>query len=458
MTPEQTESSPLQADQDIALPSPETGAPSPAPPTVAVIGGGYAGMAAAVTLAGRGINCHVFEAGKVLGGRARRVTYRGLTLDNGQHLMLGAYRELLQLMHKVGTPENDLARYALTLNLHPDFALQAPRLPAPLHLAFALLTARGLSWRDRASAFGFARALKRPGFKIAAGTTVARLLDAHGQTETVTRCLWEPLCIAALNTPVDRAAAQVFVNVVRDALFRRRADSDLLLPRVDLSALFPEPAARWLMARGSRVDTGVRVASVAPSAPQFTLADQHGVMREFDAVICAVAPHQLEAISLPFPMPAPIERYEPIYTVYLCYPARVALPFPMLGRTGGSAQWMFDRGALCGTPGLISAVISASGAHETMDHERIAQVVHAELGEMTGLLSTPLWHKVIAEKFATFACEPDMFRPAAKLPMGGIFLAGDYVEGDYPATLEGAARSGIRAANLAHEFLSPAKH
>jgi hypothetical protein len=106
---------------------------------------------------------------------------------------------------------------------------------------------------------------------------------------------------------------------------------------------------------------------------------------------------------------------------------------------------------------LISAVISASGAHENMDHDRIAQAVHAELEEMIGPLSTPLWHKVIAEKFATFACEPDMLRPAAQLPLDGIFLAGDYVEGDYPATLEGAARSGIRAAHLAHEFLSTAK-
>jgi squalene-associated FAD-dependent desaturase len=442
----------------MVLPSLKPGIPRPAPPMVAVIGGGYAGMAAAVTLAERGIACRVFEAGMVLGGRARRVIYRDLDLDNGQHILLGAYRELLQLMHKIGAPEDALARYPLTLHLHPAFALQAPRLPAPLHLAFALLTARGLSWKDRASAIAFAHALKRLGFMIAAGTTVAQLLETHRQTETVTRCLWEPLCIAALNTPIDRAAAQVFVNVVRDALFRRRADSDLLLPRVDLSALFPEPAARWLMARGSQVDMGRRVTSVAPSATRFALADQHGATREFDAVICAVAPHQLAAISLPFAMPAQIEKYEPIYTVYLCYPTRVALPFPILGRTAGCSQWMLDREALCATPGLISAVISASGAHENMDHDLIAQAVHAELEEMIGTLPAPLWHKVIAEKFATFACEPDMLRPNAQLPLGGIFLAGDYVKGDYPATLEGAVRSGIGAAQLAHEFLSMAKH
>src|SRR5450759_2359812 len=143
MTPRQPESSPLQADQDIALPSPEPRVPSLASPKVAVISGGYAGMAAAVTLSERGIACHVFEAGKVLGGRARRLTYRGLTLDNGQHILLGAYRELLQLMHQVGAPEGALARHPLTLDLHPDFTLRAPRLPAPLHLAFALLTARG---------------------------------------------------------------------------------------------------------------------------------------------------------------------------------------------------------------------------------------------------------------------------------------------------------------------------
>jgi squalene-associated FAD-dependent desaturase len=439
------------------LPSREPGDANVAPPKVAVIGGGYAGMAAAVTLAERGRACHVFEAGKVLGGRARRVTYREFALDSGQHILLGAYRELLQLMHQVGAPENGLARYPLTLKIHPGFDLRAPRLPAPLHLAFALLTARGLSWKDRAAAIGFAHAVKNPSFRLAAGTTVAQLLADHAQTEIVTRCLWEPLCIAALNTPIDRAAAQVFVNVVRDALFRRRADSDLLLPRVDLSALFPEPAARWLTARGSRVDTAHRIASVAPSATKFLLADQHGAVRKFDAVICAVAPHQLEALSLPFPVPAPIARYEPIFTVYLRYPTRVALSFPMLGRTGAGAQWVFDREALCGAPGLISAVISASGAHEVMGHEQIAQAVHAQIEEMTGPLPAPLWHKVIAEKFATFACEPGMRRPEAQLPLRGIFLAGDYVEGDYPATLEGAARSGIRAAHLAHEFLSTAQ-
>ena len=422
-------------------------------PQVAIIGGGYAGIAAAVTLARHGVVCQVFEAGKLLGGRARRVRYRDVDLDNGQHILLGAYRELLQLMALVGAPQNALVRLPLTLILHPAFALHAPRLPAPLHLAWALLCARGLSWKDRVAALRFARALKRMAFKVPGDISVAQLLDAQRQTEPLIRCLWAPLCIAALNTPIDRASAQVFINVVRDALFLRRADSDLLLPRIDLSALFPEPGARWLREQGSVVNTALRIDTVATSGRQFMLTDQHGAMHTFAAVICAVAPHQLESITLPL-LPEPrVTVYEPIFTVYLRYPTRVTLPFPLLGRSTGCTQWVLDRDALGGAKGLIAAVISASGPHQSMAHDALARLVHCELEEIVGPLPEPLWYKVIAEKFATFACQTDTRRPPARTPVGGLFLAGDYVEGDYPATLEGAVRSGIRAARLAHEFL-----
>ncbi len=430
---------------------------SPPPPRVAVIGGGYAGMAAAVTLAQHNVVCQVFEAGKVLGGRARRVSYHDVDLDNGQHILLGAYRELQKLMALVGAPQNALARFPLTLILYPAFALHAPRLPAPLHLAWALLSARGLSWQDRVAALRFAFALKRMEFKIPGAISVAQLLAAQRQSEPLIRCLWAPLCIAALNTPLERASAQVFANVLRDALFTRRADSDLLLPRVDLSALFPEPGARWLREQGSRVDTGLRIDSVTASSGQFMLTDQHGATHSFDAVICAVAPHQLDSIALPFLPASAITAYEPIFTVYLCYSPHVVLPFPLLGRSSGSAHWMLDRGALGGAPGLIAAVISASGAHQAMSHDEIALKVQRELEEMTGPLPTPLWYKVIAEKFATFACQADTLRPAVRTPLDGLYLAGDYVDGDYPATLEGAVRSGMRAAHLADEFLNTLK-
>jgi hydroxysqualene dehydroxylase len=130
------------------------------------------------------------------------------------------------------------------------------------------------------------------------------------------------------------------------------------------------------------------------------------------------------------------------------------LPFPMQGHRGGIAQWFFDRGALCGTPGVVAAVISSSGIHETMDHDDIAAAVHRELQSQAGALSPPEWHKVIAEKFATFACVPGLARPEARTTLPGLYLAGDYTQGDYPSTLEGAVRSGTAAARLAAEYLA----
>jgi squalene-associated FAD-dependent desaturase len=424
-------------------------------PQVAVIGGGYAGMAAAVTLAGQGIACRVFEAGKVLGGRARRIPAHDNTLlDNGQHILVGAYRELLRLMQLVGTPASAVARHPLTLRLHPAFSLRAPNLPAPWHLAWALLAARGLSLQDKFAALRLCQALKRCAFQVSPDMSVAQLFAQHRQTARVTQLLWEPLCLAALNTPIARASAQVFAHVVRDTLFQSSADSDLILPRIDLSALFPEPAARWLVARGSQVETSQRIDRIAHEGGAFRIATQHGTTFACDAVICAVAPHQLEVLALPVALAPPDFKYEPIFTVYLRYPQRIELPFPMTGCVQGLVQWLFDRDALCASTGVIAAVISASGGHQAQEHAHLAQRVHDELQELTGALPDPLWHKVIAEKFATFACEPNLQRPGAQTALDGFYLAGDYTASEYPATLEGAVRSGIRAAQLAHRFLT----
>ena len=431
----------------------------------AVIGGGYAGIAAAVALTRAGHAPHVFEAGKVPGGRARRIEYRDTALDNGQHILLGAYRELFSLLDEVGVPRSALARFGLRLEIKGgrdrDFALRAPRLPAPLHLAWALATARGISWSGRLAALRLARAMQALDFRAEPGQTVGALLAAYCQPMETVHNLWEPLCIAALNTPLVTADAQVFMNVLRDALFRSRADSDLVLPRTDLSALFPDPAAAWLLQRGATIALGQRVDAVDyDGARGVWRLSSGGSQFDFDAVICAVGPHQLDALrSDSGELTAVLHSlrhfsYEPIFTVYLKYAAPLVLPFPMQGRRGAVAQWFFDRGALCGTPGLAAAVISSSGVHETMDHDEIAAAVHRELQLHTGALPSPEWHKVIAEKFATFACVPALARPAARTALPGFCLAGDYTQGDYPSTLEGAVRSGAEAARLTAEFLA----
>ena len=422
---------------------------------VAIVGAGYAGMAAAVELAAAGIPTDVFEASRVLGGRARAVELDGITVDNGQHLLVGAYRETLRLIDRVHPEGIDdlLLRLPLTLVTPGRLSLRAPRLPAPLHLAAALLFARGLTMADKLAALRLMRRLKRSRYHLATDCSVAKLLAAHHQPPNLRRLLWEPLCVAALNTPVDAASARVFANVLRDSLGGTRAASDLLLPRVDLGALFPDAAERFVLARGGRVLRATAIKRIAQEANGYSLAGAEQRFGPYRQLIVAVAPQHLPALIAPLPGLDPLRlqvgslAYEPILTCYLAYPADARLAAPMLGHPEGLTQWLFDRGQAGGPAGLFAAVISARGRHLDLSNAALAAAIHAEIATIVPDLPTPLWSRVIVEKRATFACTPELARPQTQTPLPGLLLAGDYVACDYPATLEAAVSSGVAAAN-----------
>lgn len=424
---------------------------------VAVIGGGYAGMAAAAELTVQRVPVTVFESAKQLGGRARGVNFNSTQLDNGQHLLLGCYHETLRLIECVGGDiKQDFLRQPLQLDLHGQFELHAPRLPAPLHLLAALLTAKGLNWHERMRAIRFMLALRRSRFHLSPDMTVAELLARHAQDSNLTRKLWEPLCLAALNTPIHKASAQVLLNVLRDALNRRRADSDMLLPQLDFSALFPDRAAAFVERYGGKVLRSQAVQAIVPLDDGFEIRTEQKSQR-FSHVVCALAPTAVARLLRPLPeladTVAQIEALEqqPIYTIYLQYPATVRLPHPMLGLHRRTSQWLFDKGLIAGQHGLVAAVISAEGRHQDWGQDELAQRVITELREEFGIAQMPHWFKVIAEKRATFCCSPGLLRPAAHTAIPRLLLAGDYTAGDYPATLEGAVSSGVRAARLCLE-------
>jgi squalene-associated FAD-dependent desaturase len=428
---------------------------------IAVLGAGWAGLAAAVELSTAGVPVTVFEAARTAGGRARRVEINGLKLDNGAHILIGAYRETLRLMRTVRGDVAGLRETPLDLHIHNRFRLRAPALPAPLHLAAGLLTARGLPLAERLAVVLFMHRMRRARFRIEHDMTVSDLLVRHGQGQGATRFLWEPLCVAALNTPPAQASAQVFLNVLRDGLNGPRVDSRTLLPGEDLSALFPDPAVRFVEAHGGRVEMGQPVRGVQLADAGFDLETGAGT-RRFDQVVCALPPYRVPDVLIDMPGLEPqlrqiaALRFEPIYCAYLQYPPQVRLPQAMLGLSGGLAQWVFDRGRLCDQPGLLAVVISAQGMHQALDHGELAARLHDELLGAFPALPAPVWTKVIGEQRATFACTPGLQRPAQRTPVRGLFLAGDYTESPYPGTLEAAVRSGITCARLALEARSTA--
>lgn len=411
---------------------------------LAVIGGGWAGMAAAVAARLAGHQPTLFEAAPQLGGRARALPVRGpdgsvLRLDNGQHILAGAYGETLRLMRIVGVaPERTLLRMPLALRFPDGGGLALPPWPAPLDAAAGIATARGWSIAEKWSLGRAAWQWRASGFQCAAATSVADL--CRGLAPRVFAELVEPLCVSALNTPAARASGEVFLAVLRDTLFEPRG-SNLLLPLGDLGSLFPEAAARWLAERGSAVATGQRVRQLAPRAGGWRVDD-----RDFDAVLLACPPQEAARLAEGSGAAAPSWaalarglRHEGIATVYATGGPR--LPLPMLAlRTGSQApaQFVFDRSWLGGPPGLLAFVVSACAP----DRQQIQHEVMRQAHALGWTAVRPL--QTVLEKRATFACTPGLQRPPQQIAPG-LLACGDYVAGRYPATLEGAVRSALQA-------------
>ena len=425
---------------------------------VAIVGAGWAGMAAAMAATQRGHQVTVFEAARSVGGRARALDARlpdgtPVVLDNGQHILIGAYTETLKLMRLVGVaPEATLHRLPLNLQFPDGSGLALPRWPSPLDALAGMLTAGGWSWADKWSLLRAASGWQRRGFACAASTSVADLCATL--TPRVVQMLIEPLCVSALNTPAARASGQVFLTVLRDSLFSGQGSSNLLLPRVDLSALFPQAAAAWLRARGGEVRLGVRVDQLQWSAPSEWQV--HG--EAFDRVIWATASSNAASALAQYVQTAPeliadtlhawvdlaqTLRFEAIATVYAWAPL-AKLKQPMLSlhsQPTAPAQFVFDRGQLGGPSGLLAFVVSAS----TAERDTLQAQVLEQAGTQLGLDLQPV--QTVVEKRATFACTPGLLRPPMALAPG-LLACGDYVQGPYPATLEGAVRSGWAAGSL----------
>lgn len=428
---------------------------------IAVVGGGWAGCAAAVELARQGHHVTLFEAARTLGGRARRVEINGKTLDNGQHILLGAYTETLRLMRLVGI---DIERALLRLPLqmrYPESSggmdFVAARLPAPLHLLVALLRTSGLAKQDKLALARFSTAARWMDWKLNTDCTVAELLDRFDQTGRLTGLMWRPLCIAALNTPPERASAQVFLNVLRDSLGARRAASDMLLPRIDLTALFPHHAALFIERQGGTVKCGANVKSIKRDGQcwQVEVATESEASA-FDAVVVATQPsHVADLLDGLMKADNPTAfNYEPITTCYLQYPPELTLPQPFFAliddaNAGEWGQFVFDRGQLdADQAGLLAVVVSASSDAIAIAHDALATAIAAQLAKAFRRqeLAHPAWTKVISEKRATFSCTPALARPDNTTDMSSLTIAGDYTACDYPATLESAVRSGVKAA------------
>lgn len=422
---------------------------------VVIIGGGWAGIAAAIHLSLHQQAVVLIESANQLGGRARMVMFGDVPVDNGQHIVLGAYRHLLELFRIIGLDEKMvLSRQPLSLYVNGDqgtVVLKAPKIPAPFHLLLAFVKAQGLNVSEKSTTiFNWLRLI---GHRAEADMTVSELLQQTGQSEKVSHYLWGPLCIAALNTLPQKSSARLFQRVLKDSFMRRRADSDILLPRFDMGRVLPQPAQTWLQQRGVSLLTGKRVSSLLTEDDRIIGVQVGDETIESDRVIIATNPWGCASLTQSIPALRAIGEkldqleYEPITTVYLKYKKSVLLNPTMQGFVDTTIQWLFDR-RMTSHPKILAAVISADGEHAGLGKDELVNLVIAEIKANTHLQEDPLDSLVIREKRATFSATPaaEKLRPKNQTPLKGCWIAGDYTDTGYPATLEGAIISGKRCA------------
>jgi len=436
---------------------------------IVVIGGGWAGCAAAIELAQSGRRVALHEAAATLGGRARGVVRDGLPLDNGEHLLLGAYVETLRLAASVHDKRDPppwrnapLEIRPFSPRIHNAFSLRMRQLPTPLGLLAGLLWACGLTWAERLATIRWFARLRGTGFTCDRDATVSQLIDdlpARVRDE-----LWGPLCVAALNTPPAEASAPVFLNVLREAFAGAADAAEMIVPRNGLALAFPDAAARWLRERGHAVNLSSRLRVAATD--ELRLQDSSGDVQA-DAAIVAVGPHQLAGAFAPSlaardaPVAAALRdvgsfAWQPIVSVYIGYRGDVPLPRGLVRLDDDPGQWVFRRDDILrrATPSarrpaiatLLSVVISAHGPHEALDHPSLVVAVDRQLRRLRPSLPPLCWSQVIAEKRATYSCVPALAHPEAGRLSGRVYLAGDYTYSAFPATLEAAVRSGVHAA------------
>lgn len=435
------------------------------PPDVVVVGGGFAGLAAATKLASDGARVLVLDARPQLGGRATAFVDRatGELVDNGQHVLFGCYYQTLEFLRRIGADDRVRVHGALEVPFLDKAGrrsvLRCPPLPAPLHLLAGVLDWDALPWRDRLSALRLARPLRaaRRG-ELPAGMTVSQWLAAARQGKKLREWLWEPLAVAALNQSPGEASAAPFVRVLAEMFGPDPSAAAIVLPTCPLHRMYAEPARDYITSRGGEVRTNA-LARLVVERDRVAAVEVRGERVPADRAIAAVpwfGLRQLFAAGVPASMEriaaaADAMASKPIVTVNLWYDRQVTSD-AFVGLPGRTMQWVFEKRLAFGEQAShLSVVSSAADALAGMPAGdligRAAAEIAAALPGARG--ATLLRGTVIREKRATFSLAPGQPpRPSTETPIRGLTLAGDWIDTGLPGTIESAVISGHRAAGV----------
>ncbi len=437
---------------------------------VVIIGGGVSGLAAATILSAGGHSIALIEQTGKLGGRC--YSYRdektGDVVDNGQHVLLGAYHQTLRYLELAGTRHALRPEPSLTLPLfHPDRGLEpfrAAGLPSPLHMTAAILRFGLLSLMERKKLLAAGLELRKWDARLEerlAPLTIDEWLDEADQSENARRCLWSPIAVSVMNEEPSRASALLFARSLRSAFFGRTADSAILIPTIGQTELYVAPVEEKLRERGVDCIMLDGVRSIRCNGERASgVVLRSGREVSATAVLSTVPYVALEKI-----IPPPFDGIEPfcslkrfasspIASIHLWFEEPVDLP-DFAGLIGRHVQWVFNRRNLFGERGkgggYVSCVISAAYAYNDWTNDRLVDLAIEELSGVLGGGRRPTLRSsvVIREQRATFSARPECerLRPVCESPLRDLYLAGDWTATGLPATIEGAVWSGFHAAD-----------
>jgi hydroxysqualene dehydroxylase len=427
------------------------------PVRLVVCGGGLAGVAAAVEAAGRGAQVTLVERRPFLGGKAYSFTDpdTGREVDNGQHVFLGCCPAYIGLLRLLGTARHTSLQRRLDAPVRDRAgrtgALRAAPLPAPLHLGISFAAYPHLSAAEKAAALRALAALAAMPAGTRArldGQSFAGWLAERGQSPGAVRRFWDVIVLPTCNDRSDRVSAALAAFVFQRGFLRTARGSAIGWSRVGLTRLVDPAARAFLRARGGRVIAGAAVAEAGPGG--VTLAD--GAVLPADAVVLALPPQRVRAVAPAALRDDPGLGSSPIVNVHLWYD-RPVMDERFVAVVDSPAQWLFNRTAMGGGGGSSHHIaVSISGARDEIDVPR-AELAEAMRAELEHLLprarrARVLASAVVKEPQATFAAAPGLAarRPGPATPLEHVALAGAWTATGWPATMEGAVRSGIAAA------------
>lgn len=438
---------------------------------VVILGGGFAGLAAAVELADRGWPVCVLERRSFLGGRAYSFTDKqtGAVVDNGQHLLMGCYHHTLNFLGKIGALDNlkfQPSPRVDFLHEHEGHAsFQCPNLPAPLHLLAGLARLQSIGWQDRWQALRVGLALQMMNGDRAklADVTVREWLRQLGQTERMQQRFWDLVALATLNETPDRASADMFARVLDQAFLHAKSDSTMVISRVGLSELYTTAAQQFIEARGGQVLLNhdvVQIQFAGPRVVGLRLRDGRDlpVGRLISAVpyfaLRRMLPPDVAAQRASFQHLAALQS-APIVSINLWYDEPVT-ELEFAGLLDSPVEWVFNKNAIAGevAGGRQHLALVISGAHQAAKQPKETLIAQAT-AEMRRFFPAarqqqPVHALVIREHDATLSHTVGVARqrPAQQTEFDNFWLAGDWTATGLPATIEGAVWSGQECARL----------